>query len=199
MSISAEVIRIRNHNDDHELGGLDLPVTVTLSTHPQHAATAAEMVEAGLGEFARINAFNIRVLSAGIIQFATFDIVTPGHRFIWNYPVGIERRIIQARIKIDNVIERNMLVARSERNAFQCKEGDSESPPPIFDRKGAVVHIGDWCQFLFPDTGRRGIGWITNLGSHPVRPIGVRPLNERLIGGLGARTTEIEVMPDFRI
>lgn len=198
MSISAEVIRIRNQNDDHEVGGLDLPIAVTLSTLPQHAATAAEMMDAGLGEFARIDAFNIRVLSAGIIQFATFDIVPPGHRFIWNYPVEIERRILQARIKIENVIERNMLVAQRKRNAYQGKVGDSESPP-IFDRKGAMVHIGDWCRFAFPETGRKGIGWIANLGSHPVRPIGVRPLNERLTGGLGARTTEIEVMPDFLI
>jgi hypothetical protein len=30
MPISAEVIRIKDHNEDHEVGGLDLPVTVTL-------------------------------------------------------------------------------------------------------------------------------------------------------------------------
>ena len=38
MPFSAEVICVKDHNEDHEVGGLDLPVVVTLATAPQHTA-----------------------------------------------------------------------------------------------------------------------------------------------------------------
>jgi hypothetical protein len=38
MPFSAKVIRIKDHNEDHEVGGQDLPVVVTLATAPQHTA-----------------------------------------------------------------------------------------------------------------------------------------------------------------
>jgi hypothetical protein len=39
MSISAEIFRIEDHNEDHEVGGLDLPVTVALETSREHTLT----------------------------------------------------------------------------------------------------------------------------------------------------------------
>lgn len=78
MLITAKVIRIKNHNDDHEVGGLDLPLTVTLATAPEHTSNAVEMILASLGQFGRFNAFNICVVSAGIITFSTFDNVMLG-------------------------------------------------------------------------------------------------------------------------
>jgi len=200
MSFSAEVIHIKDHNEDHEVGGLDLPDAVTLATAPQHTAAAFEMVEAGLGEVSSIGAFNVRTLSPGTIQFATFGHVALGQRFTWNHSVEIERIIIEAQAKIENVIERSTLLALREVKSWRCNGVEPAALlPPVLDRKGAVVQFGDWCRFSIPETGRRGIGWISNLSCHPVRPIGVRPLNERLTGAIGARPAEIEILSDFRI
>ena len=51
MPFSAEVICVKDHNEDHEVGGHDLPVVVTLAAAPQHTAATVAMVEAGLGAF----------------------------------------------------------------------------------------------------------------------------------------------------
>ncbi|WP_194713067.1 hypothetical protein [Noviherbaspirillum soli] len=200
MAFSAEIIHIKDHNEDHEVGGLDLPVAVTLATEPQHTAVAFEMVEAGLGAFSSIGAFNVRAPSSGTIQFATFGHVALGQRITWNHSVEIERIIIEAQAKIENVIERSTLLALREAKSWRCNDVDPAALlPPVLDRKGAVVQFGDWCRFSIPETGRRGIGWIISLNCHPIRPIGVRPLNERLIGAIGACPAEIEILSNFRI
>lgn len=200
MPFSAEVIHIKDYNEDHEVGGLDLPVAVTLATAPKHTAAAFELVEAGLGAFSSIGAFNIRAPSPGTIQFATFGHVALGQRFTWNHSVEIERIIIEAQAKIENVIERSTLLALREVKSWRCNGVDPAALlPPVFDRKGGVVQFGDWCRFSISETGRNGIGWISSLISHPVRPIGVCPLNERLIGAIGARPAEIEILSDFHI
>lgn len=200
MPFSAEVIRIKDHNEDHEVGGLDVPVAVTLATEPQNTTAAFEMVEAGLGTFSSIGAFNVRALSPGTIQFATFGHVALGQRFIWNHSVEIERIIIEAQAKIENVIERSTLLALRGVKSCRCNGFEPAALlPPVLDRKGAVVQFGDWCRFSIPETGRSGIGWISSLNCHPIRPIGVRPLNERQTGAIGARPAEIDILSDFRI
>ena len=200
MSFSAEVIRITDHNEDHEVGGQDLPVVVTLTTPRQHTAATVAMVEEGLGAFSSIEAFNVRGISPGTNQFATFANVALGQRFIWSHSVETERIIIEAQVKIENVIERRTLIALREVNSWRCNGVDPAALlPPVFDHKGAMVQFGDWCRFSIPETGGNGIGWISSLISHPVRPIGVRPLNERLIGAIGARSSEIEILSDFPI
>jgi hypothetical protein len=195
MPFSAEVIRIKDHNEDHEVGGLDLPVAVTLATAPQHTAAAVEMVAEGLGAFSAIGAFNVRAISPGTIQFATFGNVALGQHFTWNHSVDIERIIIEAQAKVENVIERNTLLALREVKSRRCYGVEpAASLPPVLDRKGRVVQFGDWCRFFIVETGRRGIGWISSLNCHLVRSIGVRPLNERLIGAIGARPADIEIL-----
>lgn len=200
MPITAIVIRIKDHNDDHEVGGLDLPLSITLSTASEHTSNVIEMMNASLGQFARINAFNIRVVSAGIITFSTFDNVMLGDQFRWADSVFIEQMLHQAHAKIENVIERSTLLALRDLKASGWNGTDPDAhSTTIFDGKGVLIRIGDWCRFSFADTGRAGIGWINHLGSHPVRPIAVCPLDEHMIGAIGARPAEIEVLPDFRI
>lgn len=203
MSISAEVIRIKDHNDDHEVGGLDLPVTVTLETSREHTLTVVDMITASLGKFARIGASRIRIISPGMIEFGTFDVLSVGDHFAWADSVWMERMLNLAHARIENVIERNTQLALIEVMTFRAGHAGSfqsdAALPPIKDIKGAVVKVGDWCQFSLPASGRTGIGWISQLGCHPTRPISIRPLDERLIGGLGASPAEIEVIPDFRI
>ena len=106
MPISAEVIRIKDHNDDHEVGGLDLPVTVTLETSREHTLTVADMITASLGEFARIGASRIRILSPGMIEFSTFDVLSVGDHFAWADSVWMERMLNQARAKIEMSLTR---------------------------------------------------------------------------------------------
>lgn len=200
MPITVEVIRIKDHNDDHEVGGLDLPLAVTLATAPGHTSRAVEMMVASLGEFARIHAFHIRVVSPGIITFSTFDDLSLGDQFSWADSVWIEKMLHQAHARIENVIERNTFLALRDLKAPALNGIDPDAHlPTICDRNGVQVGIGDWCRFSIPDTGRAGIGWISHLGSHTVRPIAVCPLNERLVGAFGARPAEIEALPDFRI
>lgn len=200
MPFSAEIIRIKDHNEDHEVGGLDLPVVVTLAMAPQHTAATVAMVEAGLGEFFPIGAFNVRAILPGTIQFATFGHVALGQRFTWNHSLEIERIIDEAQARIENVIERSTLLALREVKSWRFSGVDPDAIlPPVFDRQRRVVQFGDWCRFSIAETGRRGIGWISSLTCHPVRPIGVRPLNERVIGAIGARPVEIEILSDFRI
>jgi hypothetical protein len=202
MPISAEVIRIKDHNEDHEVGGLDLPVTVTLETSREHTLMVVDMITASLGKFARIGASRIRVLSSGMIEFSTFDVLTVGDHFTWSDSVWMEKMLNLAHARIENVIERNVHLALMEFMTFRTGHVGSfrseAALPPIKDKKGAVLKIGDWCRFSLPASGRTGIGWISQLGCHPIRPLGVRPLDERLIGGLGASPAEIEVIPDFR-
>jgi hypothetical protein len=200
MPFSAEVMYIKDHNEDHEVGGLDLPVAVTLATAPQHTAAAVEMVAEGLGAFSAIGAFNVRAISPGTIQFSTFGNVALGQHFTWSHSVDVERIILEAQAKIDNVIERSTLLALKEVKSRRCYGVEPAALfQPVLDRKGRGVQFGDWCRFSIPETGRRGIGWISSLNCHPVRSIGVRPLNERLIGAIGARPAEIEILSDFRI
>ena len=71
--------------------------------------------------------------------------------------------------------------------------------PPVFDRKGGQVQFGDRCRFSILEIGRSGIGWISSLNCHAVRPIGVRSLNQRLIGVIDVRPAEIEILSNFRI
>lgn len=158
------------------------------------------MILASLGQFGRFNAFNICVVSAGIITFSTFDNVMLGDQFRWADSVFVEQMLHQAHAKIENVIERNTLLALRDLEASGWNGTDPDAhSPTIFDSKGVLIQIGDWCRFLFADTRQAGIGWINHLGSHPVRPIAVRPLDEHMIGAIGARPAEIEVLPDFRI
>jgi hypothetical protein len=203
MPISAEVIRIKDHNEDHEVGGLDLPVTVTLETSHEHTLMVVDMITVGLGKFARIGASHTRIIAPGMIEFSTFDVLSVGDHFTWADSVWMERMLNQAHARIENVIERNTHVALMELMTFRTSHagslGSEAALPPIKDNKGAVVKIGDWCRFSLPASGRTGIGWISQLGCHPIRPISVRPLDERLIGGLGASPAEIEVIADFRI
>jgi hypothetical protein len=203
MPISAEVIRIKDHNDDHEVGGLDLRVTVTLETSREHTLTVVDMITASLGKFASIGVCHTRIISPGMIEFSTFDVLSVGDHFIWANSVWMERMLNQAHAKIENVIERNAHVALMELMTFRTGHAGSfrseAGLPSIKDNKGAVIKIGDWCRFSLPASGRTGIGWICQFGCHPIRPISVRPLDERLIGGLGASPAEIEVIPDFRI
>lgn len=200
MPFSAKVIRIKDHNEDHEVGGLDLPVAVTLATAPQHTAAAVEMVAEGLGTFSAIGAFNVRAISPGTIQFATFDHLALGQHFTWSHSVGVERIIMEAQAKIENVIERSTLLALREVESRRCYGVEPAALlPPVLDRKGRVVQFGDWCRFFIVETGRRGIGWVSSLNCHPIRPISVHPLNERLIAALGARPAEIEILSDSRI
>jgi hypothetical protein len=203
MSISAEVVRIKDHNEDHEVGGLDLPLTVTLETSHEHTLTVVDMVTASLGKFSRIGASHTRIISPGMIEFSTFDVLSVGDHFTWADSVWMERMLNQAHARIENVIERNTHVGLMElmtfRTGYAGSLGSEAALPPIKDKKGAVVKIGDWCRFSLPASGRTGFGWISQLGCHPIRPIGVRPLDERLINGLGASPAEIEVIPDFCI
>jgi hypothetical protein len=161
------------------------------------------MITASLGKFARTGASRTRIISPGIIEFSTFDVLTVGDRFTWADSVLMEKMLNQAHAKIENVIERNAHVALMELMTFRTGHassfGSEAALLPIQDNKGVVVKIGDWCRFSLPASGRTGIGWISQLGCHPIRPISVRPLDERLIGGLGASPAEIEVIPDFRI
>lgn len=200
MPYSAHIIHIKNHNEDHEVGGLDLPIVVTLATAPQHTAAAAEMLEAGLGGFSPIEAVNVLIISPGTVQFATFSHVTLGQSFTWNHSVQVERIIIEAQARIENVIERSTLLALREVKAARCHNGDAAVLlPPVLDRKGTAIQFGDWCRFSIPESGRSGIGWISNFNCHPVRPVGIRPLNERLIGAIGARPAEIDILSDFHL
>jgi hypothetical protein len=203
MPISAKVVRIKDHNEDHEVGGLDLPVTARLETSREHTLTVVDMMTASLGEFARIGASRIRIISPGMIEFRTFDVLSVGNHFTWADSVWMERMLNLAHARIENVIDRNVHLALMELMTFRTGHAGSFRSeavlPLIKDKKGDVVKIGDWCRFSLPASGRTGIGWIGQLGCHPIRPISVRPLDERLIGGLGAGPAEIEVIPDFRI
>jgi hypothetical protein len=203
MPISAEVIRIKDHNEDHEVGGLDLPVTVTLETSREHTLMVVDMITVSLGKFARIGASHTRIISPGMIEFSTFDVLSVGDYFTWADSVWMERMLNLAHARIENVIERNAHVALMELMTFRTGHAGSfrskVALPPIKDNKEAVIKIGDWCRFSLPHSGRTGIGWISQLGCHPIRPISVRPLDERLIGGLGASPAEIEVIADFRM
>jgi hypothetical protein len=126
------------------------------------------MVEAALGAFSAIGAFNVRAISPGTIQFATFGHVALGQHFTWNHSVEIERITIETQAKIENVIERNTLLALREVKSWQCYGVDPAALlPPVLDRKGAVVQFGDWCRFSIVETGRRGIGWISSLNCPP--------------------------------
>jgi hypothetical protein len=198
MPFSAEVIHIKDHNEDHAVGGLDLPVTVTLATAPPHTAAAVEMVAEGLGTFSAIGAFNVRAISPGTIQFSTFGNVALRQHFTWSHSVDVERIIMEAKAKIENVIDRSTLLALREVKSRQCYAFEPAVLfQPVLDRKGRVVQFGDWCRYFIDESGRRGIGWISGVNCHPIRPISVRPLNERLIGAIGARPAEIEILSDF--
>lgn len=59
---SAEVICVKDDNEDYEVGGQDLPVVVTLAAAPQHTGATVTMVEAGLGAFSQLGSFSVRAI-----------------------------------------------------------------------------------------------------------------------------------------
>lgn len=83
MPITAEIIRIKDHNEDHEVSGLDFPLTVTLEASREHTLTVVNMITAGLGKFARIDVSRTCIISPGMIKFSTFDVLSVGDHFTW--------------------------------------------------------------------------------------------------------------------
>jgi hypothetical protein len=49
MAVAAEVVAVRDLNDDQEVGGQDLPATVILKTDSEDTAAVADMVREGKG------------------------------------------------------------------------------------------------------------------------------------------------------
>ena len=62
--------------------------------------------------------------------------------------------------------------------------------------KGQLSNLATGADFLCQNREERN--WLDKQFEMPsLRPIGVRPLNERLIGAIGARPAEIEILSDF--
>jgi hypothetical protein len=191
MAVAAVVVAVRDHNDDHEVGGQDLPATVILRTDTEDTAAVADMVREGLGSFGRITAFGVRVEAAGCVRFKTFDAVDIGEQFTWCGSVNVERIAHHAKAKIHNVIE------RGARLALLALQPSSAGEQHLADRTGAPIKVGSWCRFYLASSFRSGIAWVDNISDHPQRPIGIRWIGDTGNYSLGAMPSELEIRSDL--
>ncbi len=205
MSVWIEVVNVHDWDDDHEVGGQDLPCTYTATVHGGTVNTVIDMMNANYGTFSKTEAFNIEAISDIQVQFVTFQGASVGQKFEWHHSFIVQTLISRAEAKIFNLIERRarlalMAVIDPKPVYARCHWWDHVHPDPallkLFDKNGVEVKIGDACRFRISETGREGTGWIAELSANAICPIVVRPDTTIGHSGLGAKPSEIEIVPE---
>ncbi|HGL4257938.1 hypothetical protein [Burkholderia multivorans] len=207
MSIAIEINRIHDLDDDHEVGGQDLPVEYTALVHGGTVAEALALMDADCGEFRSIEAFNIERISdteVGFTSFVSFSV----RRFEWSDSLEQEKLKTIIDGKVFHYIQRRQRVALMAAVAprlsyfrgfwWERVHADPDLPQ-ILDKHGHRVQPGQYCRFerRVDDRVLRGTGWIRDLSAHPIRPIAIVQDSEpQATFGIGLMPTEVEVLGD---
>jgi hypothetical protein len=200
MATTVVIQRVREPSNDEYP---DLPAICVVTLLQGSVSEAARLMEAGLGAFFDVHAFNVTIVDDTSLTFRTFELINPVKTFIWSLSYPVEMLVQQAQARVFNVIERHMLLARLAHDdkrlhpfAHSHKTAKAAGEAPvIMDRNGHAIEIGATCRYLSQATGREGTGWVCDLSEHPLRPISVRPDDTIGYWSLGMMSSEVELLP----
>lgn len=200
MATTVAIKRVREPSNDEYP---DLPAICDVTLLQGSVTEAAQLMEAGLGAFFDVHAFNVTIVGDTALSFCTFELINPGKTFTWSLSYPVEMLVQQAQARVFNVIERNMLLARLANGdrrlhpfAHSHKKAKAAGKAPIIrDRNGNAIEIGATCRYLSQATGREGTGWVCDLCDHPLRPVSVRPDDTIGYWAVGMMPSEVELLP----
>ena len=207
MTIAIEIIHEHDWDDEHEVGGQDLPVTYTAKVHGGSAADALKLMDADCGTFYNLRAFNLEARSPTEVCFSSFERVRT-RRFDWQDSLEREKLKDAIEGKVFHYIKRRAQVALLKAifpkpTYLRVRWWDRVHPdpklPPVFDKHGQKVEVGQRCRFeiVFEDRIQSGTGWVRDISSHAIRPIAIAP-DDRAQNefGRGAMPAEIEIIAE---
>jgi hypothetical protein len=180
----------------------DLPAICEVTLLEGSISEAFQLMEAGLGTFFDVHAFNVKIVNDTSLTFCTFEMINPGKTFTWSLPYPVELLVQQAHARVFNVIERHALLARlayrdKHLHPFAQNYKSAQTAGKglvVFDRNGDTIEIGAMCKYRSFSTGREGTGWVCDLSTHPLRPVAVRPDDSVGYWSLGMMSSEVVLL-----
>lgn len=175
----ATTIAIQRVTEPTNFEYADLPAICEVTLLEGSVTEAFQLMEAGLGTFVDVHAFNVEVADDTSLTFCTFELINPGRTFTWSLPYPIELLVQQAHARVFNVIERHTLLARlahGDKHLYSFGHNYKAAKAAgmataVLDRNGHSIEIGATCRYKSLSTGKEGTGWVCDLSKHPLRPI----------------------------